>query len=87
MMAEIRKTTSLAKIQRDIEDLKRLAEKRGLAPDKRPKITLLLDGPKRDQALAFLAGRHWAIDPKTNATLFTLRLDNRGPRDEPPDAA
>jgi hypothetical protein len=86
---EIRRTTSIPQLERRLDDLFKLAEKRGLTQAEQPRITMLTEGPRRDKALAFLGGRHWAFDPKTGATLFTLKLGTPGsvgmPANEPGD--
>jgi hypothetical protein len=89
MMVEIRRTTSIPQLKREIEEIKRLAEKRGLVQAERPTIVMLLEGPKRDKAMRILNGRHFVVDLKTGSTLFTLKLGTPGavgmPADDPTD--
>jgi hypothetical protein len=95
MMVEIRRTTSIPQLRRELEEVKKLAEKRGLIQQEQPKITGLFDGPKHAKAMRILNGRHFVVDPKTGSTLFTLKLGTPGAvgmpanerDDEPPPEA
>jgi hypothetical protein len=95
-MTEIRRSTSVAKLQREITELRKLAEKQGLVQPERPTIKGVFAGPKRDAILKFLGKRHSAVDSR-GVTYFTLHVGTPGavgmpandPADEggPPDAA
>jgi hypothetical protein len=89
---ELRRTSSIPQLERKINELKKLAEKRGLIHQERPKIRMLTEGPRHDKALRLLNGRHFMVDPRTGSTLFTLHLGTPGSADmqsdePPPEAA
>jgi hypothetical protein len=63
----------LAQLNRKMDQLEKLAEKRGFAqPEPVPNITMVLCG--RDP---LLGSHHWAHEPQTDTLHFTLRLDNK----------
>jgi hypothetical protein len=86
---EIRRTTSIPQLERRLNDLEKLAERKGLVQQELPKITMLLEGPRRDKAMRILNGRHFVINPQTGSTMFTLRVGTPGslglPNNDPAD--
>jgi hypothetical protein len=84
-MTEIRKTTSIPQLERRVNELFKLAEKRGLTPDDRPHVVVLTSGPKYRHVTKWLAGRHSATDPQSGVEVFTLRIGTPGSFNLPDD--
>jgi hypothetical protein len=63
---------SIGKLERQVDELMKLATKQGYSQPALPTITM------RAAPSPILGERHWAHDPTTDTLHFTLRLDNKG---------